>query len=97
MRLRHGRDHRQNHLRRMTRLVIDRVVGGHHPPIIAEGVSGIRVNVEPWIIATRNVDPDAMTLLEDIGVGIERDRDRDDVARIQGRGLVIEPVAVPRP
>ena len=87
-------NHRQNHLRWMAGIVIDRVVGRIHAPVVAERVAGVGIDVEPRIIAARYVDPDAVPFLEDIGGRIERDRDRDDVARVQRRGLVVEPFAV---
>ena len=80
----------------MCRLVIDRVVGRHHPPIVAERVAGVGIDVKPRIIAARYVDPDAVSLFENVGRRVERDRDRDDVARVQGRSLMIKPFAVSR-
>ena len=62
-----GRDHRQHDLRRMRRVVVDRVVGRDHAAVVAQRVAGVRVHVEPRVIAARDVDPDAMALLEDVG------------------------------
>ena len=84
----------KNHLRRMAGVVIDRVVGRDHAPVVAERVAGVGIDVEPRVIAARDVDPDAVALLEDVRGRIERDRDRDDVARVQRSGLVVEPFAV---
>ena len=78
----------------MSGLVIDRVVGRIHAPVVAERIAGVGIDVKPRIIAARHVDSDAVALLENIGGRIERDRDRDDVARVQGSGLVVEPFTI---
>ena len=68
-----------------------------HAAIFAQRVAGVRVDVEPRIIAARDVDADAMPFLEDIRSRIEGDRDRDDLARLKRGRLVVEPLAVAGP
>ena len=71
-----SRNDRQDHLRRVARIVIDGVVGRDHPAVVAQRVAGVRVHVEPRVVAARDVDADAVALLEDVGGRVERDRDR---------------------
>ena len=78
----------------MARVVMDRIVGLHHAAVVAQRVAGVRVHVEPGVVAARDVDPDPVTLLEDVRGGVERDRDRHDLAGLEKGRLVVEALAV---
>ena len=53
-------------MRSVTQIVIDGVVGDHHSAVLAERLAGIRVYVESREVAAGDVDPNAMTFLENI-------------------------------
>ena len=55
---------REYHVRRVYRIVVDRVVGPHVPSMAAQGFARIRIDVEPWEITARDVDSDAVAGLE---------------------------------
>src|SRR5262249_31792558 len=57
-------DHRQDHLRRMVAIVVNRVIGRNHAAVLAERVASIGVEVEPGIIAARDIHANAVTFLE---------------------------------
>src|SRR4051794_3470770 len=74
---------RKHDVRWVLRAVVDGVVRGDHSSILSEWLAGVRVRVEPREVAARDVDADAMTLLENVRGGEGLDRKRIDCARRQ--------------
>ena len=49
----------------MLRVVIDRIFGNTPAPLLVERFARIRVHVEAWKVAARNIQPNAVTAFED--------------------------------
>src|SRR4051794_25499504 len=70
------RNDRQHDVRLPLRLVVDRIVRRDHPPVLLQRFARVWVDVEPWEIAARNIEPNAMALGEDVGRRVQVDRHR---------------------
>ena len=47
-------------------IMIDRIVGHYHSPVLPKWLPGVRVHVESRKVAARDVNPDAVSLLEHV-------------------------------
>ena len=66
----------------MRSIVIDVLSAVHHPPVVAQRVASVGIDVKPRIIAAGDVDPDTVSFLENVRGRVERDCDRDNVVRV---------------
>ena len=76
--------------------MVDGVVGRDHATVFAERVAGVGVDVEPRVVAARDVNADPVPLLEDIRGRIERDGDRLDLVVLERSRLAVEAASVSR-
>src|SRR5581483_4869986 len=79
-----------NQCRRMLRIMVDRVGGGHELPAGVAGLeiasgSRVRVAVEPREITAGNLQPHDVPFLENVAGGPEVDREFVDLARVHQR------------
>src|SRR4051812_48916587 len=82
------RRQRQNDVRWIPRAVMDRVIRRRHAPIAAERLARVRVQIEARKVAARDVDANAMALLEDVGGGKRLDGEWIYRARHEHHGVV---------
>ena len=59
----------QDHMGWVSGIMIDRIVGHYHSPVLPKWLPGVRVHVESRKVATRDINPDAVSLLEHVPVG----------------------------
>src|SRR5262249_4262784 len=88
------RDDRQEYLRRVRCVVMNRVVSGYHPAMVTQWLAGVGVYVEPRIVAARAVDPNAMSFLEYVRIRIERNCDLRDFTGLERRCLVVKALSI---
>ena len=74
--------------------MIDRVNRGHHPAVIVERFTRVRIHIETREIAAGNIHANAMPFLEDIGSGVKFDREGIDCSWLHHL-LELERVAKP--
>ena len=63
--------------------MIDRVVGFYLPSVSTQGFSAVWIDVEPGKVAGRDVEPDGVSLFEQVAGWVENHRERIDLARLQ--------------
>src|SRR5579859_6016589 len=64
-----GGDHWQNHMRRVVAVVIDLLACEQEVGILAESMTGVRVSVVLGEVAAGNLDPNSVSLLENVARG----------------------------
>ncbi len=72
----------------MSRIVIDGLIRFFHPRRAEIGFPRVQVPVEPREVAARNIEPDPMTYLEQVGGSPEIDGVFVGLARLDGLSLL---------